>query len=209
VKYLAFLVQSLKLGLALALMFALAVVELIGVCVAAAGLPASWGQSGQLAFVVVGMPASFLVALALHEVGHLLAGAAAGFQPLLAHVGPLTLKPVNGSWRLVWDRRQSWLHARALVAYRPTGRGPLLALALGGCIANLAAGLALVALVVVTPSPVRSIAVLAALNSLVTGLVNLAPVRLLGYDSDGLCVLRLLWQRKPTAFNRQPWPSVL
>jgi hypothetical protein len=209
VKYLVILVHTLKLGLALALMLATALVELLGIGVLAGNLPASWGRLGQLGFVLVGIPASFLVALALHEVGHLLAGAAAGFRPLLAHVGPITLKRVDGSWRLVWDRRQSWLLARALVANRPAGRGPLLTLAMGGCIANLAGALALAVLAVFTPSLGGSVAGLAALNCLVTGLVNLAPLRLLGCDSDGLCVLRLLWQRQARPFNWQPWPSVL
>jgi hypothetical protein len=207
--YLALFVRALQFVLALALMLATALVELLGVCVAAGSLPASWGALGQLGFVVVAMPASFVVALALHEVGHLLAGAGAGFRPLLAHVGPLTLKPVHGRWRLVWDRRQSWLQARALVANRPASRGSLLTLALGGCVANLAGGLALAMVAVFMPPFGRSIAAFLALNSVITGVVNLAPLRLLGYDSDGLCVLRLLWQREARSFNQQPWPSVL
>ena len=59
-KYLACLVWSLQFVLALAVVIATALVELLGVCLVAGSLPASWGRWGQLGFVLVTIPASFL-----------------------------------------------------------------------------------------------------------------------------------------------------
>ncbi|AWM39420.1 hypothetical protein GobsT_22570 [Gemmata obscuriglobus] len=152
-----------------------------------------YGTAVGLSLLCVGLPISFVLAVATHELGHVFAGACAGFRPQFAHIGPITFTRRAGRWRLGWDGRQSWLGGRAVCARRPGSRARVAAFLLAGPSANLVTGVAAAVWFADAGSPAlpRCWAGLFAVQSLFFSVVNLVPVRYRRLDSDGLALCRL------------------
>jgi hypothetical protein len=186
------------------LLLSSAVVELAGICVAAWSIIDSLGGTMGLGVLVAAGAATLLSALAIHELGHLVAGWFVGMTPLMAHLGPLVLRPVDGRWRLRWDGSQSLIAARAFCSFHRIARQRVIFYLLGGCLANLALFLAIVPALFFLTGPARGLGLLLAVHTLVACLSSLIPIHLLGLDTDGLAVAKLLARRPWTIANFQP-----
>lgn len=161
--------------------------------------------------VLASLPLAFLLAVAVHECGHLAAGLARGGRFLLLIVGPLRL--VNTRAGLRWGRNRSFplFGGLASVAPRDASRietdfGWLIA---GGPLASLVGGAALVALAIGVgnslPEPVGAwlfglwfLVLVMGGMSLGLGLLALVPNRAAGFPSDGARLLSL-WRGGPKA----------
>ena len=174
-----------------------AFVELAGLGLAAHLFTESLGGTMGLILLVAIAIATFVGALAVHEVGHLVMGWLVGMTPLMAQLGPMILHPVAGRWRLRWDSREPLIAARAFCTFHRIGRKRVILYALGGCLANLILFLAAAPFVLVVPGPARPIVLLLAAHSLVAALANPSPIHSFGLDTDGMMVVKLL--------VRQPW----
>jgi hypothetical protein len=131
---------------------------------------------------------------ALHEAGHLLAGLVVGLPFRSLTVGLFTVRrePDGAGWRLVWDVNRSWKRVAGCVEREiprvPGVRAALTVTALGGPLASLLGGAALLA----APDPWGGLGYV----SLFVGAFNAVPSVLLGQASDGMIVYRL-WSRHP------------
>ena len=144
---------------------------------------------GQLLLSVV----LVLTLSAVHELGHVLAGHAAGLTLLSYTVGPLAVVRTRRGYLPAVNGR--WIRFAGCVEHDiPAGRISRLALAtsaLGGPAANLA-----LAFVLVRFTNVHPFLGTLALWSLIFGAVNLLPIRMNGQTSDGGLVCRL-WSDRP------------
>lgn len=142
----------------------------------------------------------FLV-LAIHEIGHLLAGRLVGFRPLLLAVGPLWIERKVDRWRVTLNRTLAlWggVAASAPVDDRDLRRRTLIGVAGGPC-ASVLAGVAVLAPLGWLSSPTLGgggdpplLPTVLGAGSIVIGLVTLFPGRTSGLDTDGARILRLL-----------------
>jgi membrane-associated protease RseP (regulator of RpoE activity) len=147
----------------------------------------------------------FLIVVAVHEAGHLLAGAAQRFRPALFIVGPLKLERRGRVWSAGINRSVSMFGGMAVGI--PEGaariRQRMLVLIAGGPAASLVAGAAglLVLLDQYPAQPARVtlsgsdatlyLAILMfTVMSLAIGGIALLPTRTGGYDSDGAQLLK-------------------
>src|SRR5262245_30893030 len=145
------------------------------------------GMPTGLALFCAGVPLTFALAIAGHEVGHLLAGRCAGLSPRFAHVGPITFTRQPGGWRLGWDGQQPWLGGRAVCVPRPRRRWQMALFLIGGPFANLGLGVAAAWLATRgLPALPNCWLGLFALHSMFFGMANFLPLRERRLDSDGL-----------------------
>jgi hypothetical protein len=133
---------------------------------------------------------------AIHEGGHVLAGAVVGLPFQRVTLGPVTLlrerRAGRRAGRLVWGVNRSWKRFAGCVEREvepgPGVREALTATALGGPAASLVGGALLLAL----PGPWRDVGY----ASLLLATFNVLPVERLGQASDGM-IVRRLWGRRP------------
>lgn len=160
--------------------------------------------TGVLVFVV-GLAPVFMLAVGIHEAGHLVAGAAVGFKPYVFIVGPLKLERTDGRWRIGFNRSISL--SGGLSAGIPNHterlRERLLVHVAGGPAASVIGGLiATGVLPALGPPPgVRVsgpaagayflVIALALISSLIA-VIALVPGKKSGYSSDGAQILRFM-----------------
>lgn len=144
-----------------------------------------------LPFLVVG--AAFL-AIAFHELGHVVGGWVAGHRFYLYIVGPLRIFREGERIRIGWNR--SWALAGGLASMTPPGEGSqprdMLRMVVGGPAASwLLAAAGFGAAVVVTAPPAKAAMFLIGLSSLAIGVVTLVPMHSGGFNTDGARILLL------------------
>jgi hypothetical protein len=160
----------------------------------------------QLIIVLAALPVIYLLSVAGHELGHVLAGRLAGFRTLLFMVGPLRLERGPDGFRAGFNR--DVLMAGGLAAMAPVGvhdlRRRAVVMVAGGPLASLMIGTQFLALYQATSAflfrsgagfiPVLAGITLLAIgmSSLLIGLLTLLPGRSGGFYSDGARLLRLI-----------------
>jgi hypothetical protein len=147
----------------------------------------------------------FLVVVAIHEGGHLLAGATRRFRPALFIVGPLKLERRGRAWTAGINRSVTMFGGLAVGIPESVDRirERMLVLIAGGPAASLLAGAAglFVLLALYPPQPARVtlagsdatiylVLLMFTVMSLAIGGIALAPTRSGGYDSDGAQLLK-------------------
>jgi hypothetical protein len=141
---------------------------------------------------LVSLPVVWLLAVAIHELGHLAGGRAAGMQALSYIVGPLQIDFRADGWH--WQRNRSWSTAGGLALVMPTPattrRGLMLMVAGGPLSSFVLAGLA-IALVPLLSGWWAGLAGALAVVSALIGLITSIPMRA-GLPSDGSQLLGLL-----------------
>lgn len=155
--------------------------------------------------VVLTLPVVFLLIVACHEGGHLVAGALARFTPCLFIVGPLKLERTSAGWRL--GRNRVFPVSGGLVAATPNGirrlRERMTVLVSGGPGASVAAGLVALGIlaaqdysrqIILPPSGSVAFIVtfLFGFGSLLVGFIALVPGQGHGFSTDGARILRFL-----------------
>ena len=182
----------------------------ISLTVAPLALLSSLTMVGTLGFVVIalvrqyggvlglllsgsGLVASYAVAVAVHEVGHVLGGGSVGWTARFVRVGPVCWTRIGKSWRIGWTPRSSWLTGKVETVLGPRDRWRLVVFLLAGPAANIilaavAGGIAAAPI----PLPLRCGAGLLGVISLCLGVLSLVPLRERGEASDGLNLWRLL-----------------
>lgn len=153
----------------------------------------------------------YMVSIAGHELGHLAAGALAGFRPLLLIVGPLRIERADDRVRAGLNRSLALAGGLALSA--PIGvhdlRRRTIVLVAGGPLASIMLGVQCLAFWSASSAFLEargSLAAAAAFSlllggvvSLAIGIVTLLPMRVGGFYSDGARLLRLLRDDDETA----------
>ncbi|HEX2167757.1 MAG TPA: hypothetical protein VHG09_11050, partial [Longimicrobiales bacterium] len=186
---------------------------LVGAVIGVALARASDGAAGRL----MPMPASLLLALfvyllciLIHEIGHLAAGALAGFRPLLLIAGPLRLERSNGRTAASLNRSVSL--AGGLAICTPVGvhdlRRRTMVMAAGGPLASLVFGVQCLAIWMAVsqaiaggPGAASAVSVMLLFGGVVSlgiGMLTLLPMRAGGFYSDGARILRLMRQDEET-----------
>lgn len=159
-----------------------------------------------VALLVPGIILMFYLTVAIHEGGHLLAGASAGFRPCLLIIGPLKIERVSGRWRMGANRIAPVLGglAAGVPADAVDLRRRMIRLIAGGPLASLVSGVIGVGLLVLVKQPgARAtlsdedafgyILLLAfTLISLLIAFVALIPNVTQGYSSDGGQILKFI-----------------
>jgi hypothetical protein len=154
--------------------------------------------------VIAVLPLVFLLLVAVHEGGHLVAGALAGFRPCLFIVGPVKFERTSRGWQGGVNR--VFPLSGGLVAATPQGldrlRQRMVGLLAGGPSASLLfGGMVLAGLIAATSRDARVsgdgavlfvIALVTGLGSLVLGMAALVPGQGHGFSSDGARMLRFL-----------------
>ncbi len=135
------------------------------------------------------------VAIAIHELGHVVGGWLAGYRFHLYIVGPLRIFREGDRVRIGWNR--SWALAGGLAAMTPTGKdsrpGEMLRIVAGGPAASwLLAAAGFGAAVWVSAAPVKAGLLLIGLFSLAIGVVTLVPMHSGGFNTDGARILLLV-----------------
>lgn len=131
----------------------------------------------------------------VHELGHCLAGLAAGLELDRIRVGPLELDPYK---RLTWQWNRGTImggYALMLPRAKTAIRTRLAAYIAGGPIANVACGIATLHMMPTHPPHFVGLAQLFVAGSFIGGLGNLVPFRRYGVSSDGMKLLMLLLNR--------------
>lgn len=158
---------------------------------------ALWAPQSHVAGLLASVTQAVLAVLtlhALHEGGHVLAGLIVGVPLQSVTLGLLTLRRERrgGDGRFRWDVNRSWQRFAGCVEREvdpaPGLREALTATALGGPVASAVGG----ALLLAAPEPWVGVG----MASLVVGLLNALPIRVLGQASDGM-IVRRLWSRRP------------
>ena len=147
----------------------------------------------------------FLVVVAIHEGGHLLAGAAQRFRPALFIVGPLKLERRGRAWTAGINRSVTMFGGLAVGIPQGTERmrQRMLVLIAGGPAASLLTGATgiWVLLGLYPPRPARVtlagsdatiylVLLMFTVMSLAIGAIALVPTRTGGYESDGTQLLK-------------------
>lgn len=131
---------------------------------------------------------------AIHELGHVAAGLLVGMPLQAVTVGLFTVRRERrgGSGRFYLDVNRCWRRFSGCVEREvspaPGVREALTVTALGGPLASVVAG----ALLVAASGPWEALGA----ASLLVGMLNALPVRVLGQTSDGM-IVRRLWSRAP------------
>jgi hypothetical protein len=151
---------------------------------------------GSYIFLIMTLPVLYLM-IWVHELGHVVAGLAVGFQFVFLSVGPVQLRLKNGKLRLSMVRRKGFRGGMA-GAY-PASAEDLprryLIYAAGGPLGGLgfaAASYAAFTLVPLQSMWWRAILTFAALEGLFASLLNLIPLRYAGLRMDGAYLLSAL-----------------
>ena len=158
--------------------------------------------AGPAILVILGGPVVLWTLIACHEVGHALAGLAAGFRVEVMAAGFLLARrdPDSGVFSVGFSTRVQ--HFFGLTVAVPTDpvniRKRALAYVAGGPVASLAAGM--LALAVFWPVPVdsgwlaatRALGLLFGAGSVLMGLITLVPSRSSYLPSDGARILDLI-----------------
>lgn|GEM_PF-1459926 len=131
-----------------------------------------------------------LVIVAVHEIGHMVAGMSLGFRIISVRIGPLQ---ISSPFKVKWLRRNPVPGASGFVVLVPIHghrlRSRAIAMLLGGAMANLISAL----VVVVLSAPRTGIfSTWFVVFSILVGIVNLVPFRRLALVSDGKRILMLL-----------------
>jgi hypothetical protein len=186
--FLSFVVALLLLGFAVA--------ELGLLVASAPGLLRDFGPPLGFAFFFLGAALALVLAVAVHEAGHLFASRVAGLTARFAHVGPVTFTMWHGRWLLGWDPRQPWLGGRAVCDRRGASRGRVAVFLAGGPAANFLFGVAALGVALLSTRPlVQAWAGQAALLSVFLGTLSLLPIRERWLESDGLALWNVLTRR--------------
>lgn len=187
----------------LRVLFLAAVGGVLGFALATHGLklphPPDWGRPHKLALLAL-LPVAWLVAVGLHELGHVLAGLARGFRFHWLTVGPFKWKQKGGKLRFEWNTSLNAAGGlavcvppddhdlrRRFITYAlggPLGSLAWAVLALGACALLPAAGSA------AAHVPLAALA-LSGLISALLFLITLVPMHTGGFTSDGGRVLSL------------------
>jgi len=191
---------------------ALSVLGVFALCIIASGWLARGLAGTSVSYLVV--PAGYVVAVLVHELGHAVGGLAVDFRVVCLLIGPARVEwPRAGRVTLLANRRLSlWGGALGTVPrVHPSAddlgafRGRMIAVLAGGPVASLVVGAIALAIsfVVRHPAPQpfgngMSWLQFLALCSLVVGLGQVVPLRIGSQRSDGLRVLRLLRSRPGT-----------
>lgn len=158
---------------------------------------AVWAPVARVAGPLAAMGQTLLATLALHavhEAGHVVAGILVGAPLQSVTLGVVTVyrERRGGDGRFRWGVNRSWKRFAGCVEREitpaPGVREALTVTALGGPAASLAAG----ALLLAASDAWAGIGA----ASLLVGLLNAAPMTVLGQASDGMIVWRL-WSRRP------------
>ncbi|WP_140465247.1 M50 family metallopeptidase [Hymenobacter nivis] len=160
---------------------------------------AAWGR-GQAAGLLALLPVAWLLAVLLHELGHVLAGQWQGFRFCWLAVGPLLWKREAGRLRLAWNTNLNLAGGMALCLPPPAGdlRRRFMAFAAGGPLGSAAWAATALGTYALLPIPASAVGqVLAAslaasgsISALLT-LLTLIPVHVGGFYSDGSRLLHL------------------
>jgi len=159
----------------------------------------------QVASLLLLLPVAWLVAVLLHELGHVLAGRRRGFRFYWLAVGPFMWKMEAGRLRFRWNTDLNTAGGMALCVPPDDHdlRGRFLAFALGGPLGSLVwAAAALGAYALLPPAASAAGQVLAAalaisggISALLAGL-TLVPMHVGGFSSDGARALTM-WRDGP------------
>ena len=158
--------------------------------------------SSRLAFLGEVLVFSLLLHV-LHELGHVIAGAAVGLPFHAVTVGLLTVRcdPREDGWRFRWEINRSWRRfagcVERVVTPAPGLREALTVTAIGGPFVSLVAGVLLLLL----PSPWSGLGYV----SMLIGLLNAIPTSMLGQPSDGMIVYRLWGRGRSAVAWRARW----
>ena len=150
-----------------------------------------WGVHESLGWLLI--PLIWIVAVAIHEYGHVLGARIMGMTPYLLHIGPLQMWALKRGWRMRW-RRQRRGYGGMVMAYLNPYAGPrnqYLVMIAGGPAANLIAAVVTALLAVYTQQPDIN-AFLYGISgfNLAMAVANLLPRRL-PFANDGM--LLLVW----------------
>lgn len=148
--------------------------------------------------LIVGVTLVLLLAVALHEMGHLLGGRLANFRAFLFVAGPIMAERRRDRWALRFNPHLSLWRGASVSA--PTDashlRGRTLLMLAIGPAASLMAGLTCAAIGILTGPPSRSWPsfwlFMFGAASLMVGITTLVPVGSLGINNDGNRILQLL-----------------
>ena len=177
-----------------------------GIVLTAVGLPRARLGAAEVAFVLAGLLPMMMVAVAIHEAGHLVAGAAVGFKPYVFIVGPMKLERRDRRWRIGFNRSISLFGGLSAGIPNDTRdlRKRLIFLVAGGPAASAIGGIAVAVVLIVsgvgkTRGPLDGLAaswfflLLAfSLLSLLIAFIALVPGKKAGYSSDGAQILRFM-----------------
>jgi hypothetical protein len=151
-------------------------------------------QNGILGLVLSGgaLMASYAVAIAVHELGHVLGGGGVGWTARFVRVGPVCWTRLGKSWRIGWTPRSSWLTGKVETVLGPPDAWRLVVLLMAGPVANfILAAIAAGFVVIPIPFLLRCVAGLFTVISFCLGAWSLVPLRERGEASDGLNLWRL------------------
>lgn len=145
----------------------------------------------------------------IHEAGHVIAGSLGGKRLIAAGMGPLRLLRVEGGWRLQWAGSLQGIGGFAAM-YTPHGkietRRHTAVFILGGPLANLfAVGICLIMLFGISPETTLLLQFLywqIGIGLVFAG-VNLLPLRVGGWCTDGHQLLSLLREDSTIPFQLQ------
>ncbi len=165
-----------------------------GVALAATIEDEHFGQDMALGYVLLLLAAALFFAIAIHELGHLLAGRIVGFRFSSLQIGPFSLQLEHGKPRVRIDGAPTAGYTRMRVDGARRLRRRLLIFIVAGPFANLLSASVIVLLVKFAfPSVGRSWMSVAAFQftvvSLALGLLNLLPI---GVIRDGARISMLL-----------------
>jgi hypothetical protein len=139
------------------------------------------------------LPVAWLIAITVHELGHLAAGMARGMRFLLLIVGPVKIARRAGGLTLDWVVNLGTLGG--LAAAMPDLSRPLLpqmrALVAGGPGASAVLGLACLGLAAVSDGRVAAYSAVVAAISVLVFVATAMPMRAGGFMSDGMQWLEL------------------
>jgi hypothetical protein len=176
-----------------------------GFVMGSANLPRVHLDGAGVLMLLIGLVPMLMLAIAIHEAGHLFAGAAVGFRPYLFIVGPLKLERTDRRWRVGLNRSISFVGGLSAGIPNDTLnlRKRLMVLVAGGPAASLAGGLVASALLVAV-SPAAGIRMTGAaagsyylllglaLMSFMVAFIALVPGKKSGYSSDGAQIGRFM-----------------
>ena len=139
------------------------------------------------------LPLAWLIAITVHELGHLAAGMARGMRFLLLIVGPVKIARSAGGLTLGWVFNLGTLGGLAAAIPDPSRPLPpqMRALVAGGPGASALLGLACLALAAASDGRVAAYSSVVAAISLLVFAVTAMPMRAGGFMSDGMQWLEL------------------
>lgn len=141
------------------------------------------------------LPVLIFIALATHEIGHLLGGLSQGMRFLLLIVGPFGWHASVSGTKFEWNTNLALMGGIAAAVPTKFGAGlrrQLLVLILGGPIASLLLTIVAVVVASVSDPRVTAYSIFVAATSFGIFVVTLIPVRSGGFMSDGMQIIDVL-----------------